>query len=388
MKTIPVVIRKELLDLLRDRRTLLISLLIGPLLVVGLIVGMGFVLQNKLATQMEKPLELPVIGAEQAPNLMGWLRQHDIHPQPAPEDPQARILNQDEDVILRISPQYGEDWRAGRPALVEILHDSTRDAAEIPVQRLTIVLQGYAQQVGALRLLARGVSPSVGVPVMVAHTDLATPSSRVGKALSFLPYLLIMSAFLGGAYLLIDATAGERERQSLEPLLATPASREALMSGKILAGALFGLCSLLLMLLAFKIAFALVPGNIKLDVSWLAMARLLLILAPIVLFGCCLLTLISASAKSVKEAQSYMSLLMLLPLLPTFYLMISPVKDQLWMLAVPFLAQNQLIMMVLRGESVSLLQWAFYLGTGLGLAGILWIFAARLYHSEKLAVSG
>lgn len=387
MRTISTVVRKELIDLLRDRRTLMISLLIGPLLVVGLVVGMGFVLQNKVTTQMEKTLELPVIGAEHAPNLMAWLRQHNITPQAPPADPQASILNQDEDVILRVSENYGEDWRAGRPALIEILHDSTRDAAEIPVMRVTAVLQGYAQQVAALRLLARGVNPGVGMPVMVAHSDLATPSSRVGKALSFLPYLLIMSAFLGGAYLLIDATAGERERQSLEPLLVTPASREALMSGKILAGAFFGLCSLLLMLLAFKIAFALVPGGIKIDVSWLAMFKLLLILAPTVLFGCCLLTLIAASAKSVKEAQSYMNLLMLMPLLPTFYLMISPVKNQLWMLTVPFLAQNQLIMMVLRGEAISATQWLLYLLSGLAVAGVLWFFAARLYHSEKLAVS-
>ena len=243
-------------------------------------------------------------------------------------------------------------------------------------------------QVGALRLLARGVNPGVGMPVLVTAVDLATPMSRIGQALAMLPYLLIMSAFVGGAYLIIDVTAGERERQSLEPLLATPASRQAIMSGKILAACVFGLFSLMLMLLAFKIAFWLMPGGMKVDVSLLAMAKLLLILLPTLLFGSCLLTLIAASVKSVKEAQSYMTLLILLPMLPTFYLLISPVKNQLWMLAIPFLSQNQMIMMVLRGENISGADWAFYLAVGIALAGVLWWAAARMYHKERLAVSG
>lgn len=388
MSAVSVVMMKELVDLARDRRTVLISLLMGPFLIVGLIMGMGALMQKKMVTQLEKTLELPVIGPEHAPNLVAWLSEHNIEVKSAPEDPETAIARQDEDVILRIPANYGEDWRASKPALVEILHDSTRDDSKIPVARVTNVLQGYSQQVGALRLLSRGVSPAVGMPVLVAPVDLATPMSRIGQALAMLPYLLIMSAFVGGAYLVIDVTAGERERQSLEPLLATPASRQAIMSGKILAACVFGLFSLMLMLAAFKIAFWLMPGGLKVDVSLLAMGKLLLILMPTLLFGSCLLTLIAASVKSVKEAQSYMTLLILLPMLPTFYLLISPVKNQLWMLAIPFLSQNQMIMMVLRGEAISAADWAFYLAVGIALAGLLWWAAARMYHKERLAVSG
>lgn len=390
MRTISTVVRKELIDLLRDRRTLMISLLIGPLLVVGLVVGMGFVLQNKVTTQMEKTLELPVIGAEHAPNLMAWLRQHNITPQAPPADPQASILNQDEDVILRVSENYGEDWRAGRPALIEILHDSTRDAAEIPVMRVTAVLQGYAQQVAALRLLARGVNPGVGMPVMVAHSDLATPSSRVGKALSFLPYLLIMSAFLGGAYLLIDATAGERERQSLEPLLTTPAAREALVSGKMLAAAAVGITGLLLTLVAFKLSATLVgTGMAKMmDVSLSAIAQMLLVLLPLVLIGTALLTALSSYAKSMKEAQANLTWLMFLPMLPAYALMAYPIKDTaLWQYAVPFLSQNQMLSRISRGDAIAAEQWGVYLAAALLLATLLWLAAVWRYKQEKLAIS-
>ena len=100
-----------------------------------------------------------------------------------------------------------------------------------------------------------------------------------------------------------------------------------------------------------------------------------------------LLTLISASVKTLKEAQSYMAFLMFLPILPTIILMVNPVKNALWMFATPFLAQNQLILMVLRSEAVTPLQWATYIGAGFGLGALLWLVAARLYHREQLAIS-
>ena len=389
MKALMAVLKKELADLVRDKRTLYVALLMGPLLMPAIMIGLGGMISKKVSSQLEKTLEVPVIGAEHAPNLIAWLEGQNLRVEPAPADPQAALRAQEEDVILRIAPGYGEDWRAGRPALVEILHDASREDSRIPVSRVSGLLAAYGESVGALRLLARGVSPTAGKPLRVAETDFSTPESRQGQALAFLPYLLILGAFLGaGALLVVDATAGERERQSLEPLLATPAAREAIMSGKIAAAGLAGLVSLLLTLIAFKIGFQLAPGlGGKADVTLLAIAKLLLVLSPTVLLGTTLLTLISATAKSVKEAQSYMTILMLLPMVPTLVLMVNPVKNQLWMLAVPFLAQNQMIMKVLRGEGASAAEWGVYLAVGFGLGALLWLIAARLYHREKLAIS-
>lgn len=389
MKALMAVMRKELSDLMRDRRTLYIALLMGPLLLPAIMIGLGGLASKKISSQLEKTLEVPIIGAEHAPNLVAWLEGQNLRAEPPPADAEAAIRAQDEDVVLRIPADFGADWRAGRPALVEILHDASREDSRIPVSRVQGLLQAYADSVGALRLLARGISPTASRPLRVAQTDLSTPESRQGQAMAFLPYLLILSAFLGaGALMVIDATAGERERQSLEPLLATPARRGTIMSGKIAAACLVGLVSLLLTLIAFKIGFQFSPGlGGKADVTLGAIAKLLLVLAPTVLLGTTLLTLISASAKSVKEAQSYMTLLMLLPMIPTLMLMINPVKNQLWMLTVPFLAQNQMIMKVLRSEPLGGLEWLTYLGVGFGLGALLWLIAARLYHREKLAIS-
>jgi sodium transport system permease protein len=389
LHTLWTVMAKELLEIFRDRKILINGLLMSPLLFPILILGMGSLAENRARTQLESALELPVINAELAPNLVAFLASQNITVEPAPKDPEALIRDQERDVILKIDPEFADDWRGSRAATVEILHDSSRQDSQIPVRRVEAALQGYGRQAGALRLMMRGIDPTLPNAISVSHRDIATPEARRGMLLAFLPYLLILSAFLGGAYLVVDATAGERERQSLEPLLATAAGRGAIMSGKIAAACAFGMLALLLTLLSFKISFAFVgSGPLKgVDVSMVAVGKLLLILLPMVLLGTTLLTLISASVKTVKEAQSYMAFLMLLPMLPTIILLVNPVKNQLWMFATPFLAQNQLILMVLRQESVSLQQWGVYLAAGFGLGALLWAIAARLYHRESLAIS-
>ncbi len=389
MKTLITVMLKELSENFRDRKIVINGLLLGPLLFPVLILGMGALAENRARTQLESALNLPVIGADIAPNLVAFLGTQNIITEPAPEDPDGLIRRQEKDVILRIADDFATDWRASRAATVEILHDSSRQDSQIPVHRVERALLAYSRQAGAVRLIARGIDPALDTAVRITHRDIATPEARKGMILAFLPYLLILTAFIGGAYLVMDATAGERERQSLEPLLATSAGRGAIMSGKIAAACVFGMIGLLLTLLSFKLSFAFVDsGPFKgVDVSMLAVAKLLLILLPMVLIGTTLLTLISASVKTLKEAQSYMAFLMLLPILPTIILLVNPVKSALWMFATPFLAQNQLILMVLRQETITSLQWMTYLGAGFGLGAVLWLIAARLYHREQLAIS-
>jgi len=388
MSSLFTVMKKELLDVLRDRRSVAIALLMGPLLMPALIIGMSKLATDRAKTQFEKPLEVPVIGATNAPNLVAWLQGQNVVVKPAPADPDQAIRSQKEDVILRIDGKFGEQWRGSVPAVVEVLHDSSRQDASIPVKRLQNLLESYGQGVGALRLVARGIAPAAAQPLRISDRDLATPEARSGQILAMmLPYILIMFSFVGGSYLVIDATAGERERQSLEPLLATPARRWIIMSGKILAACIVGIVSMTLTLTAFKISFLFADFGVKVDVSLLTTAGVLLVLVPMIMIGTCLLTFIAAGVKSVKEAQSYMSVLMLLPLVPTIALMANPVKNQLWMLAVPFLAQNQMITQLVRGEAVTAQEWAVYLAAGFAAALLLWWLAGRRYDQERLALS-
>ena len=389
LSTVWAVMRKELRDISRDRRTLAVALLLGPLIYPVIIIGTGSMAEKRAKTELDRTLVIPVEGRDRAPNLVAWLATQGIEAKAAPKDLDAAVARQDEDVGLRIDPEYGKDWREGKPAVVEIVADSTRRNAEIPLARVRTALEGYRDQMGALRLLARGIDPSVTRAINVGNRDVASEQAKKGVVLSImLPYLLILSSFLGGADLILDAPAGERERQSLEPLLATPARRGAVVTGKIAAACTLGLLSLLLTLLSFKTSAQLATTARMLDVSFLAMAKMLFVLLPMLLIGTSLLTFLAAGAKSMKEAQSHMTWLMLLPMLPSIMLMVNPIKTQLWQFAVPFLAQNQLLLKVVRGELIDARMWAVYLACGFGLAGLLWFAAVRRYHQERLAVSG
>ncbi len=385
------VMRKELRDFSRDRRTFLLTLLTAPLLYPLLFLGMNKLTNLRAETQLDKDMSVPVVGMQQAPNLVAFLASRGINATEAPKDYEARIRNQKDDVALVIAPDFAEDWHAGKPAKVEIVADTTRRTGDVQVARVRNTLAEYGQSVGALRLLARGVSPMVAAPVNVGMRDLATAEAKRGIFLSIvLPLVLMLFAFVGGSHLAMDTTAGERERQSLEPLLATPASRSSLVSGKMLAAVVLGLASMLLILLSFKLSASIGSGAARsLDVSFAAMGKLLVILLPLVVIGTALLTCLSASAKSMKEAQSHMVWLMMLPMLPGYALMAYPLKDtQLWQYAVPFLSQNQMLVKVTRGEMPSAMQWSVYLCASALLAVLLWLVAVWRYRQERLAISG
>lgn len=391
MRTILTVWSKELLDTFRDRRTVLTSLLMGPLLGPLMLAGMLSMMVSQQVDRAERALELPVAGGKHAPNLVAWLKREGVVVEEAPADVDGAIRSQDEDVVLVISPDFAEDWRANRPALVEVVHDASRaQQTGVTIARVRGLMAQYSAEIGSMRLIARGIHPYVPSPIAVAERDLSTPEARSGMMLSFLPYILILGAFLGAMHVAMDSTAGERERQSLEPLLATPSARAAIMSGKLAAAASFALIALTLTLAAIVLTFPWMPTDkigMKIDLGLFAALRMFAVLVPMALFGAALLTLISAYAKSYKEAQSYTSLLLLLPMIPTMVLLVNPVKTEQWMLAVPFLGQNQMIMKLVRGEAIGAIEWVIVIGAGLVLAGLVWAMAARLYSREQLAIS-
>ena len=385
-----MVMRKEWLDFFRDRRTFLLSLLVAPLLYPVIFLGIGKLTQMRAETQLEKTLSVPVAGMQHAPNLIKFLSAYGIEAKPAPADIEARVRAQQEDLAIAIDADFARDWHAGKPAKIDIITDTTRRNGDVKVARVSKVLESYSSSVGTMRLLIRGINPAIASPLHIGTRDMATPEAKSSQFMAILlPMILTIFAFIGGAHLAMDTTAGERERQSLEPLLATPVPRAALVGGKMLAAVLLGLLSMLLILLSFKLTASLVSGmGRQMDVSFLAMGKLLLTLFPLVLIGSALITALAAGAKSMKEAQSHIMWLMMLPMLPAYGLMAYPIKDTaLWQYAVPFLSQNQLIMKVTRSESATWEQWGVYFATSLALGVLLWCVAVWRYRQEKLAIS-
>jgi sodium transport system permease protein len=381
---------KEVKENLRDRRTLISAFLTGPLLGPVLFVMLINITLNRELDKAEKPLPVPVIGAEYAPNLVDALKAGGVMPGAAVADPERAVRKQEADVVLRIASNYGKAWRKGEPVQVELFYDSSQRDANTSVERVTQLVEGYARQQGALRLVARGLSPSTAWPLQVARRDQATPQSRAVLMFAMLPYFFVITIFMGGMYLAIDLTAGERERQSLEPLFANPVPRWKILCGKLAAICTFSTASLLITLLAFAVVGQFIPAEklgMELDLGVHFAAHVLLLMLPLVLLLSALQSMVAAFAKSYREAQTYISLLMLVPIIPSAMLSFMPIKAQAWMYAVPLLGQNLGIMQLLRGDGVTAEQIGLCLVGSLVAALIAVLATIQLYRSERLAIS-
>jgi len=391
MRGLTTVFRKEVRENVRDRRALFNSLLLGPLLFPLLFVGMMWFLQSAEQERAEQRLELPVVGAQYAPNLIRYLEQQGAIIQPEPEDPEAMVRNQETPVVIRILPEFPQRWTEGLPAPIEVIMDPSRQESNTAIRRVKGLLLGYGQRIGALRLQLRGVSPQLASPVMLKDVDLSTPKSRAILAVIFLPYVLMITAFTGATHLAMDTTAGEKERKSLEPLLINPVPRWQIMTGKMLTTTVFAMASLALTLVSFRIVLPYMPvGAFGMDLT-LGLATLLKILAvisPVAILAAALLTLLASFAKSYREAQSYMGLVILIPMIPSLIFMANPIKAEAWMMGIPLFSQNILIGEIIREEVVTLPWYAMSVASTLVIGLALAVIAATLYNRPRLIFSG
>jgi sodium transport system permease protein len=378
---------KEILDNFRDRRVILNTLILGPLLGPVIFAVMISFMTRQATERMESPLELPVVGVEHAANLIGYLERQGVVIKQAPDDPEHAIRTEAEEVILRIGPDFAEAWLEGRPAPIEIIADQSLRYAGTSISRVRGYLNGYSSQISQLRLQLRGVHPDLTRPMQVKVTDLSTPESRGGMVLAFLPYFIMITVFMGSMHMAIDTTAGERERKSLEPLLINPLPRWQIMAGKLAATTMFALMTLGLGLIAFVYAMGFLPVadmDIALNLDFRVAAWAFVLVAPAALLAAALLTILAAFAKSFREAQSYMGMVILVPMIPSFWILIDPTRTETWMTLVPLLSQNVLILELVRGEPVNLL-WIGLSILSTGLAAIaLAVVAGTLYNRPKL----
>lgn len=390
MSIVGVVFAKEVRDNLRDRRTVLSTLLFGALLGPLVFAVIFNLLIEQQVSQAQARLVLPVAGAEHAPNLIAYLRRAGVEITAAPATAEALVEARELDYALRIGPDYSASWQAGEPAIVELIADTTRRQAATNVQRVRGLLARYSQSVGAQRLQLRGIDPLLPQALVTRQLDVSTAQSRGAVLVGTLPFFLLMTVFTGGLYLAIDATSGEKERQSLEPLLINPVPRWQIMLGKVLAAALFSSASLAIGLAAFHFAMQTVPASalgFQINLGWPVIASCFLIAWPLTLIASCGQCILAAFARGFREAQAYASILTFIPMAPSLWLSLSPVKEQFWMSAVPLLSQVVLLNSTVRGDSVPPLWLASsWLGSlALGLA-LCWV-ASGLYNRPGLVVS-
>jgi len=192
---------------------------------------------------------------------------------------------------------------------------------------------------------------------------------------------------MGGLYLSIDATAGERERGSLEPLLTVPVKRQHLIYGKILAACAFMCLSLFLSVteLAILLHFiGLESFGMSVNFGPLTALKIALFSLPLVPLGASLMTIVAAFTRSYREAQTYLSLVLIVPTLPLIMAGAMGLQPSLPLMAAPALGQHFLITSLLRDEAIPLLYVVTSVGVTAALGLMLAIIAGRLYHREAL----
>jgi sodium transport system permease protein len=379
------VMRKELLDMFRDRRTALVTLLsaiaAGPIFLL--------LIFNLIASQADRTreLKLPIIGREHAPALAAFLERQQVELTAAPADYEARIRKGDLDVVLVIDSRFPSDIAEGKPATVRLVFDRSRDRARPSIDQAEALLRAYNRLWGQQRLVLRGIAGSVGNPLVVEEIDLATPQQSGALVLFLVAYYGLFASVMGGMAVALDATAGERERQSLEPLLATPARPLELVLGKWISVSIFNAIVVVLTLTGFYLTLAYAPLP-AVGVPFLfgpkEFGRFLIVLVPIIVLLPAILLYVGSRARAYKEAQANVSvLLFVVSLLPLVQLFLQR-KEPPWIWLVPVSGQYSLLNIALRGEPLPIRDLALSYGVPLLLAALAIAAVARLLSRESV----
>ena len=384
------VFNKEFRENLRDRRTLISALVFGPLFGPALFAAALMLMVQRGAGSDDQPLKVAVAHGERAPNLLSFLQQYGITIERVAYDDQAAraaVTKGEHPLIMMIDVSFAERFGASRAAPVSLYADSSDAQNAKNEGRLRALLNRYSLQIAQLRIVLRGVDPVALLPLSVRDVDVSTPASRSVAALGALSYIVLLTMLMGGLYLAIDATAGERERGSLESLLTVPASRAALIYGKMLAAMAYMLLSLLLTVAAFAILLRFVGlerFGMTVNFGPLTALKVALVCVPLIPLGAALMTIIAAYTKSYREAQTYISLVLLVPTVPLIFAGAVGLRPTTALMLIPSLSQHFLITSLLRNEPIVSLYLGLSIGATLVAGGILATIAGRLYYRESL----
>ena len=379
-----IVLRKELLDGVRDRRALFSALiypLIGPLL-SGLLFGF-------VASEQRDAAQVWVVvaGQERAPELVEWLGYKGVEVVEAPADPHAAVREGEVPFVLRVPEDFTDDLADGRTAQLELIVDGSRSETRAAIAHLQKLLDYYGHGLASQRLILRGVDPQIMTPMVVTQVEVASEQELATRAFAFVPMFVLLATFIGGMQLAIDATAGERERGSLEPLLLNPVPRAALVVGKWLAAVVFALACVVLTLICCVFVLEHTPVRelgMSLDLRPLVLLGVLIAAAPMALMAAALQILVSSFARSFKEAQTYISLLVFVPMIPAVIGLTSGLERTPGTLLIPGFGQQIVVEGLLGGAGARGLDYLLPLVSALVVAGLCVAATAWMFRRESV----
>jgi len=383
-----VVMIKELKEALRDKRTLnmlLMFVFMYPALV-------GFMLHNQIekATRTERTgIDIVMIGAAQAPNLVSYLRQKSVNiteKDAMSEADIGKLLGEKKmAALLKLGDKFGEYYDDLRPAPVELWFDS---AVEKQSQRreLETMLREYGNGIASARLLAHGVSPATLSPLSLQRFDTADSLTRTNKQIGFFLGMFFVPACIFGLAAAIDSTAGERERRSLEVLISQPMRAIDLVAGKWLAAAALAAIGLVFELSVAHAVLKYLPLE-EIGISWrVSVPTLALVMAaamPLCLMIGALQVAMAMNSRTFKEAQATASIVTFIPMLPVMIVPALDLATKDWMYAVPLLSNQTMFQALATGQTLGVMPYLLACALPLVLAAAAVAFAARRMGSEK-----
>lgn len=333
---------KEILDTLRDRRTLY-AMVVAPLVIMPLFTILPqYFMVSQMKKQEEERIRLVVVGGAYAPELVAYLEgTGQVEVVEPPTDLEEALQEGEIQAALAIPAGFTEAIAAERPVAVTISSDESKMTSSMAANRLQMLVQTYAQQLVAQRLAARGLDPSVLTPIQIKSENVASEEQMGGSFMAMLlPMFIAIWAVVGGMYTAIDVTAGEKERGTLEALLVTPASRLQIVLGKLLAVITTSLSAVILSVSSMYFSFRFFPvetlaregENVAFRLPPQTILLIVLVALPLVVMINSLEIAICIFARSFKEAQNYIMPLQFAVLIPTLPLIMVPE------LAMPFAA--------------------------------------------------
>lgn len=336
---------KELLELTRDRKTLIFTILI-PIFAMPLIFGgFAYVSNNMFKNAKVAEMRYAMIGKQHAPGLAErFSAQANLREVPLSSEAEIRQAISDERIkfAVVVAPGFEQALQQQSQAHVA-LHYNSASTVDLTHQRVREIVEGYngvlrENALSALNLNAQQLAFALN-PVVLEKKSTANEREQMGAAIGgMLPYILLMVCLTSAMYPAIDMGAGEKERGTLETLLLAPVPRGAIVLAKFLVLFTVGLTSAVLMVGSMATLLVLFGGSLdgimavlvrSIGLSDLAMVTLMLV--PTAAIFASLLLSISIYAKSYKEATGMITPLMLLAILPTLVAVLPGVElNWLW----------------------------------------------------------
>jgi sodium transport system permease protein len=326
LRNVLIVFRKEVRDMLRDKRTLR-SMVIIPVIAFPLLFSLiGWAAEKFSSEAGQEASTVMLHGGDDSPKLLEAFRKSSaIQIVPYQNDARQQVSAKTIRALVEIPDGFDASVTTGNPQKVAVDYYEADMKSELAKEKLQKFFDDYRVRIAAQALAARGLPASLLEPFTVEAQNIAPPS-RVGAAMfgGMIPYMIIIFCFTGAMYPAMDLTAGEKERGTMETILSSPVSRTDLVIGKFLTVVTASVVTAMISILSLGFTFAQSKGRMlgagasatKISIDPAAVGAVLVLLLPIAVLFASVLLAVALFAKSYREAQTYVS--------PMIFLVIAP----------------------------------------------------------------